>query len=135
MQIMKISMGTVVLVAGDSSNERAYDFKITNTRQIQIATAVRSATARGFDRGNQQTTVEFRVSKRHDSAQKAQKYVLQHAALLKNLSPTLTIAVEPSQEIYALSDAAIGDVQSESEGVVSLHFYKIIGGNFAKISL
>lgn len=132
---MKISMGTVVLIAGDAANERAYDFKITNTRQIQIATGVRSVTVKGFDRGNQQTTVEFRVSKRHDSAQKAQEYVLQHAASLKNLSPTLTITVEPSQETYALGDAAIGDVQSESEGIVSSHFYKIVGGNFTKISI
>jgi hypothetical protein len=132
---MIISIGTVILAAGNSENERPYALRVNNSRQFQTATAVGADTVRNFDRGNQQTTVEFRVSKKHSSVEEAQAYVLKHAASLKNLSPVLTITAEPSGDIYSLGDAIIGDVQSQSNGIVSSHFYKIIGGNFSKTDL
>jgi hypothetical protein len=131
---MKISIGVVVLAGGISSNEQPYDFVISNSRQAQIVSTVRASTARGFDRGNQRTILEFKVSKKHNSVEEAQAYVMQHAASLQNLETTLTVIGEPSQDIYSLGDAVIKEVRSTSDGIVSTHAYKIIGGNFSKIA-
>ncbi|MDR2778738.1 MAG: hypothetical protein LBB16_00405 [Puniceicoccales bacterium] len=130
--MMKITIGTVILAGGNVVNEQPYDLKINNSRQIQIAFAMRAAAIRGFDRGNQQTTLEFKVSKRHSSVEEAQAYAIQHAASLTNLSSTLVITEEPSQDTYLLNDAVIGEIQSVSDGIVSSHAYKIIGGIFIK---
>ncbi|MDR1890665.1 MAG: hypothetical protein LBQ23_00565 [Puniceicoccales bacterium] len=129
---MKITIGTVTLAGGNVSNEQPYDLQINNSRQTQIASAMRAAAIRGFDRGNQQTTLEFKVSKRHSSVEEAQAYAIQHAASLTNLSSTLVITEEPSQDTYSLNDVVISEVQSVSDGVVSTHAYKIIGGTFTK---
>jgi hypothetical protein len=129
---MKILVGTFVLAGGSSANEQPYDFKISHSRQVQIATSMRAAAVKGFDRGNQQTTLEFKVSRKHDSVEGAQAYVIQHAASLNGLSSTLTIIEEPSQDVYLLSDAVISETQSTGEGIVSLHAYRIVGGNFTK---
>jgi hypothetical protein len=53
---MKIAIGNVILAGGNAMNESPYDFKIRNSRQIQIAFIMRNVTIKGFDRGNQQTT-------------------------------------------------------------------------------
>ncbi|MDR1528128.1 MAG: hypothetical protein LBS22_00885 [Puniceicoccales bacterium] len=129
---MKITIGTIILAGGNVANEQPYDLKINNSRQVQIAPAMRAIAVRGFDRGNQQTTLEFKVSKKHSSVEEAQAYAIQHAASLTNLSSTLVITEEPSQDTYSLNDVVIGEVQSVSEGVVSSHAYKIIGGIFTK---
>ncbi|MDR1414145.1 MAG: hypothetical protein LBI56_04420 [Puniceicoccales bacterium] len=129
---MKISVGEIILARGDVADEHPYDFKLSNIRQIQIAMAMRAGAVRGFDRGNLQTTVEFKVSRRHESVGEAQTFVLQHAASLNGVASTLAIVEEPSGNVYLLNDIVIGEVQSGSEGVVSVHFYKIIGGLFTK---
>jgi hypothetical protein len=64
--------------------------------------------------------------------EEAQAYAIQHAASLANLPSTLVITEEPSQDTYSLNDAVISEVQSVSDGVVSSHAYKIIGGIFTK---
>jgi hypothetical protein len=129
---MKITMGTIILAGGNVANERPYDLKISNSRQVQIASALRAISVRGFDRGNQQTTLEFKVLKSHSSVEEAQAYAIQHAASLTNLPSTLVITEEPSQDTYSLNDAVISEVQSVSDGVVSSHAYKITGGIFTK---
>ncbi|MDR1457879.1 MAG: hypothetical protein LBI47_03465, partial [Puniceicoccales bacterium] len=116
---MKITIGTIILAGGNVVNEQPYDLKINNSRQVQIASALRAISVRGFDRGNQQTTLEFKVSKRHSSVEEAQAYAIQHAASLTNLPSTLVITEEPSQDTYSLNDAVISEVQSISDGVVS----------------
>jgi hypothetical protein len=132
---MKFSMGSTILAGGNSVGEQPYDLMINNSRQFQIATAMRADAVKNFDRGNQQTTVEFKVSKRHFTVEEALAYVLQLGTSLKDLPTTLTIVEEPSQDAYSLSDAVIVDVQSCSNGIVSSHSYRIIGGNFTKDGL
>ncbi|MDR2432223.1 MAG: hypothetical protein LBD34_00510 [Puniceicoccales bacterium] len=129
---MKITIGTIILAGGNVANEQPYDLKINNFRQVQIASAIRATSVRGFDRGNQQTTLEFKVSRGHPSVEEAQAYAIQHAASLVNLPSTLVITEEPSKDTYSLNDAVISEVQSVSDGVTSSHAYKIIGGIFTK---
>jgi hypothetical protein len=129
---MKISMGAIVLAGGMSAGGEPYDLKISNSRSVQIASSVRAVAAKGFDRGNQQTVFEFKVSRKHDSSTAAQSHVLGLAELLKNLPPTVTVVEEPSGDTYSLNDAAIAEVQSTCSGITSVDFYKIIGGNFTK---
>jgi hypothetical protein len=125
-------MGSAVLAGGNSVNEQPYDLRISNGRQVQIATAMRTGAIRSFDRGNQRTTLEFKVSKRHGSAEEAQTYALAHAASLKNLGTTLSMVLEHSQDVYVLEDATIVEVRSMADGIVSSHSYEIVGGNFTK---
>ncbi|MDR1414074.1 MAG: hypothetical protein LBI56_04030 [Puniceicoccales bacterium] len=129
---MRISLGTIVLAKGNIADEQPYDFKLTNARQVQIAAALRADAVKGFDRGNRQTTLEFKVSRRHESAEEAQMHVLQHAASLNGAHSSLLIVAEPSGDAYLLNDVAVGEVQSASEDIISTHFYKIIGGIFTK---
>ena len=129
---MKISIGTVILAGGAAVDEQPYDFSISNTRLIQMANTIRGETTQGFDRGNQRTSLEFRVVKRHESAEAAETFVIEHAAQLKNLGTDLVITEEPSQQMYTLNDAVISTVECSFEGIASFHFYKIIGGNFRR---
>ncbi|MDR3143898.1 MAG: hypothetical protein LBT64_00135 [Puniceicoccales bacterium] len=129
---MKILIGTVILAGGREADEEPYDLKISNSRSVQMSSSVRASTAKVFDRGNQQTAVEFKVSKKHHSSADAQSHVLQLASSLKTLPPTLTVIEEPSNATYSLGDAAMEDVQSTCSGIVSTHVYRIIGGNFTK---
>jgi hypothetical protein len=130
---MKIEIGQVVLAGGNSIGEYPYDFKISNERSVQIAPTVRATAAKCYDRKNQRTTIEFRVAKRHKSADEAHAYVISHAASLNDFQGSaLKITVEPSQVAYSLDSAAIAEVQSISDGIVSIHSYRIIGGNFIR---
>jgi hypothetical protein len=98
---MKITIGTITLAGGNASNEQSYDLQINDSRQTQIPSDMRATPIRGFDRGNQQMTFELRVSKRHSSVEEAQAYAIQHAASLTNLSSTLVITEESSQDTYS----------------------------------
>jgi hypothetical protein len=125
-------MGPITLAGGNSAGEQPYDLRIGNTRRTQIAAGMRAEAIRGFDRGNQRTTLEFKVSRRHGSAEEAQVYAVVHAASLKNLGNTLSLTMESSGDVYVLEDAVIGEVQSTADGIVSIHSYGIVGGNFRK---
>ncbi|MDR2737377.1 MAG: hypothetical protein LBB18_00330 [Puniceicoccales bacterium] len=129
---MKIYIGTVVLAGGICNSEQPYDFVIKNSRQVQIVPTMRATAVTGFDRRNQKTVLEFKVSKKHSSVMEAQAYVVQHAASLQDLPTVLTVVCEPSQSAYSLHGAVISEVQSTNEGMASKHSYVIVGGNFSK---
>jgi hypothetical protein len=127
---MKILIGNIILARGVESSESPYDMSIRNEREVQIATTLRGESARGCDRGNRRTTLNFKVAHRHNSTEEAQKFVLTHAASLSNLATSVKIIEEPSGHEFILPDAAIIGIQSSSAGNVSVHEYRIVGGNF-----
>ena len=131
---MKILIGNIVLAGGVEAQESPYDVTVRNEREIQIVGVLRGDAAASYDRGNQRTTLSFRVTRRHGSIEDAQKFVLTHAANLGNLSTSVTVVEEPSGDEYALPNATVAGVQSSSLGSTSTHEYRIIGGNFFKIS-
>ncbi|MDR1255767.1 MAG: hypothetical protein LBJ94_02490 [Puniceicoccales bacterium] len=130
---MKIFIGDIVLAGGVEAHESPYDVNIRSEREVQVTGTLRGSTARSYDRGNQRTTVNFKVTRRHGSVEDAQKFVLIHGASLGNLSTSLTIVEEPSAVQFILSDAAIVSVQSSANGSASVHEYRIVGGNFSQI--
>jgi hypothetical protein len=129
---MKILIGDVVLAGGVEGHESPYDVSIRNDREVQIAETLRGGAARGYDRGNQRTTIGFKVTRRHDSTEAAQLFTLSHAASLNNLQTSVSVVGEPSGVTFVLSDAAVVSVQSSSAGNVSTHEYRIVGGNFSR---
>jgi hypothetical protein len=125
---MKIFFGNIYLVNGVECGEVPIDFKVSGQRTLQLLSTIRGAEAKAVDRGNLTTHVEFRVRKKHDTAEAAQNYVIRHASELRDLQTDLTIVSEPGNEIYCLKNAVISGVESTSNGNVSEHFYKIVGG-------
>jgi hypothetical protein len=101
MQITIGTIGIITLAGGNISNEQPYDLKMNNSRQIETASPMRARAMRGCDRGNQQTTLELKVSKRHFSLEEAQAYSIQHAASLTNVSSTLVITNEPLYDAHS----------------------------------
>lgn len=128
---MKILIGNISLARGHDHTEEPYDFSLHHTRQTQMATLLRSSSSKWYDRGNQTITITFSVTKKHDTIESAQQYVIQHAIELNDLSSQLIIIEEPSQKQFILSDAVMSEVTSSSIGITSTHFYKIIGGNLS----
>ncbi|MDE6432074.1 MAG: hypothetical protein K2L13_01630 [Opitutales bacterium] len=128
---MKILIGDIVLAGGEEVNQSPYDISILNERDIQIAGSLRGTSAKGFDRGNQKTTVTFTVARRHDSIEAAQRFILEHAASLNGLENNLRIIEEPSGDTIYLPHAVIRNVQSSLSVNVTTHIYQIIGGNFS----
>jgi hypothetical protein len=125
---MKIAFGEISLAGGVSYGETPIDFKIFGQRSMQLIETIRAAEAKAIDRGNLSTRIEFRVRKKHDTTEDAQIYALSHASELHDLETTLTITAEPSNRIYLLPHAVMERVESDSNGNVSEHFYRIVGG-------
>jgi hypothetical protein len=125
---MKISFGDINLANGIEYGETPIDFKIFGQRAIQMLATVRSNEAKAVDRGNLTTRIEFRVRKKHDTAEAAQNYAIRHASELRDLQTELTIVGKPSNTTYCLKNAVVSSVESTGNGNVSEHFYKIIGG-------
>ena len=129
---MKIKIGTIILAAGVEANEAPYDLKISNTRSVQVALSIRGECVKNFDRGNQQTVLEFAVTRKHESTEDAQLFIMQHSSSLSNLVDYLSVTEEPSGRVYYLTDAAITEVKSVSAHNTSTHAYKIVGGKFVE---
>jgi hypothetical protein len=132
---MKILIGNVVLAGGVENHESPHDISIQNERAVQIAETLRGSVAKSYDRGNQRTVLNFKVTRRHDSTEAAQMFTLAHAASLSDLSTFVRVVEEPSGIVFILSDAAIASVQSSSVGNVSMHEYHIVGGNFSQMPI
>jgi hypothetical protein len=98
--MMKITTGTITRVGGKVPNEQPYDLRINNSRQTQIASAMRAPAIRGSDRGNQETTMQCEVLNGHSSMEEVQADAVQHAASLTNLSSALVVTEEPFQDDY-----------------------------------
>ncbi|MDR0679731.1 MAG: hypothetical protein LBF42_01690 [Puniceicoccales bacterium] len=130
---MKILIGDIVLASGVEAHESPYDVSIRSEREVQIVETLRSNVAKSYDRGNQRTTISFKVARRHSSIEDAQQFVLSHGAALVNLATALTVIEEPSGDEFVLSDASVAAVQSSSSGSASIHEYRVVGGNFSKI--
>jgi hypothetical protein len=126
---MKITFGNTILANGIDGNEMPIDFKIFEQRSIQITSTIRGEAVRAIDRGNCHTRIEFRIRKKHTSAEAAQNYILSHSSGLHDLETGLTIIGEPSGAIYHLNHAVISHIESTSNGNTSEHFYRITGGN------
>lgn len=129
---MKILIGEIVLSGGEEDYQSPYDISITNERNIQIVNTLRGIDAKGYDRGNQKTILEFKVSREHSSTEAAQKFVFEHAASLSGLKTYLTIIEEPSGDIFYLPNAVICSVRSVTSMNTTTHTYRIMGGNFCK---
>jgi hypothetical protein len=125
---MEIFLGDIHLANGIEYGEMPIDFKVFGQRTIQLLSTIRGNEAKAIDRGNLTTRLEFRVRKKHDTAEAAQHYVIRHASELRDLQTDLTIVGEPSNMTYYLKNAVISSVESSSNGNVSEHFYKIVGG-------
>ncbi|MDR2436174.1 MAG: hypothetical protein LBD33_02600 [Puniceicoccales bacterium] len=130
---MKILIGNTVLAGGVEAQESPYDVTVRNEREVQIVGVLRGDAAVSYDRGNQRTILSFRVTRRHNSTEDAQKFILMHATHLGNLSTSVTVIGEPSGDEYLLPNATVAGVQSSSFGSTSTHEYRIVGGNFSKI--
>ncbi|MDR2812394.1 MAG: hypothetical protein LBB05_01200 [Puniceicoccales bacterium] len=128
---MKIFFGDISLVGGIECGETPIDFKVLGQRTIQMLSTIRGSEAKAVDRGNLTTRLEFRVRKKHGTAEIAQHYAIRHASELRNLQSDLTIVGEPSNTTYCLKNAVVSSVESVSNGNVSEHFYKIVGGAVA----
>lgn len=129
---MKINIGTIVLADGVEKNEAPYNVKISNTRAIQVTQSIRGESVKSYDRGNQQTTLEFTVTRKHESIEDAQMFILQHSSSLNNLSDYLTIIEEPSNLVYYLTDATIAEINGYVTNNTSTHQYKVIGGKIVE---
>jgi hypothetical protein len=125
---MKIFFGNINLASGIEYGETPIDFKIFGQRAVQMLLTIRGDEAKAVDRGNLTTRLEFRVRKKHDTVEAAQNYAIRHASELRDLQIDLTIVGEPSNTAYWLKHAVVSSVESVSNGSVSEHFYKIVGG-------
>jgi hypothetical protein len=129
---MKIFIGEIALAGGVEAQESPCDMTIRNEREVQIVGVLRGNSAVSYDRGNQRTILNFTVTRRHNSIEDAQKFILMHAANLCNLSASVSVIEEPSGDEYVLPNATVVGVRSSSLGSTSTHEYRIVGGNFFK---
>ncbi len=128
---MKILIGDMILAGGEELNQSPYDISIFNERDVQLACSLRGTSIKGYDRGNQRTTIRFTVARNHDSIESAQRFMLKHAASLNELESYLQIVEEPSGEVLYLLYAVISSIQGSVSVNVTIHTYQIIGGNFS----
>lgn len=128
---MKILIGDIVLAGGEALNQSPYDISIVNERNVQVAGTLRGISAKGYDRGNQRTTMIFSVARKHDSIMSAQRFLLEHAASLNGLEDNIQVIEEPSGTILYLPHAAIRNIRGTLSVNVTIHTYQIIGGNFS----
>jgi hypothetical protein len=125
---MRIFFGDINLASGIEYGEAPIDFRLLGQRSVQLLTTIRGDEAKAVDRGNMTMRLEFRVRKRHDTAEAAQDYVIRHASKLRDLETDLTMVNEPGNTEFYLKNAVLHSVESMSNGNVSEHFYKIVGG-------
>ncbi len=128
---MKILIGDVVLAGGEEVNQSPYDISILSERDVQTVKTLRGINAKSYDRGNQVTTFDFKVTRKHDSIEAAQEFILGHAANLYELESFLTVIEEPSEKTFYLLNAVVSSVYSTITVNTTTHFYHILGGQFS----
>ena len=129
---MKILFGEKALARGVDYGEMPIDFKITGDRGMQLLTSIRGTSACAINRGNLTTSIEFRLRKKHKTIEDAQQDAINHASSIETSPSQLTIITEPGNATYLLNNAVISGIVSTSNGNISEHFYKIIGGNISE---
>lgn len=132
---MKILLGTTSLVRGEAFGEYPIGLKISGQRTVQVLSALRGQEIRALDRGNLKTVIEFRVRKKHKTAEEAQIYALKQATELNGLQDTFLLESEPSHLTYSLKNAVVTEVISTSNGNTSEHAYRITGGSVSEVTL
>ncbi|UPA28288.1 MAG: hypothetical protein LW808_003215 [Verrucomicrobiota bacterium] len=125
---MKIIWGEWELARGAAYGEVPQDLKISGQRSVQLLTTVRGETSKALNRGNLLMNLEFRVRKKHPTAEIAQEDALRHASELKTETANLMLVGESGKTTFQLKDAVIANIISSSNGNIAEHFYKIVGG-------
>lgn len=129
---MKITLGTgddaIVLCAGGADSVDG--FSLNGQQQVQWLDAVRAASSIPANRGNQRTTLSFRIERQHADLPTAEAFVLQHWAALTGLQATCILTsdeTEPVTVMY-LPDCVVESVQGSYEGISSIFTYRLVGG-------
>lgn len=128
---MRIVIDNIELARGDLFCESPINLKIRSHKELQIAPLLRAKEARVFDRGNLRTRITFEVIRKHANKEESEAFVLQHAAMLAAVQGDAFFFLEDQEKrSFTLSDATVKEIESQFEGVTSLHTYEIVGSKF-----
>ena len=128
---MKIRLGPLDLARGLAHRESPRQFSLTTTRETQVAAALRAPQAAVFDRGNARTLVQFTVTRRHDSIERALRFAALHPSALAATTGGLTFITEdgPVESEIFLPDAALRSVKCVPNALLTDTDYEFLGGS------
>jgi hypothetical protein len=131
---MRILFHDYPLAGGINADQEPFQVTLETSADVQIATALRGETAMPMNRGNRTTILQFSVRRKHASVDHATEFLLTHALHLKEIQGEVTIISEgATQRSFALGNGAIRHIHGSQEGMNTLHYYEIIGGNLYPI--
>jgi hypothetical protein len=148
---VNIKIGNYQL-AGDGSDSVS-DFSIENTSRIQIVEGIRRLNVLPIDRGNVRTVVSFKVTRKFETIDQAESFILSHGntnvqfvgqnGMAKPLtapnaiprSGLVTIqsgTVNGRRTLLFFRATAIETVQSSFIGLTTMHRYTMMTGQIKK---
>lgn len=130
---MKITLGTWELARGVAYGEDPLELKVSGQRSVQLLTTVGGDVSKAVNRGNLVTHLEFRVRKKHPTAELAEEDALRHASELQTKASELTLMSESEKMVFSLKNAVVTSITSSSYGNIAEHFYKIVGGQMSVV--
>lgn len=131
---MKITFDSIELARGNAHCEEVKDLNIKGSKEIQVSTPLRSQEVKIFDRGNLKTLVTFTNTRKHKDKDAASLFALKHAAVLSKRSGKVLFALEnENNTILCLNNASIKNIKSTCCGILSTHWYEILGSKFETI--
>jgi hypothetical protein len=126
---MKFFIGNYCLAGGQDADEEPFDLILETAGIIQMAVALRAATAKPIDRKNRTTNLQFSLRRKHASVQQSSEFLLTHAAILTGATGNFRIVGEGnSPPSYVLGDSTIRRIRGTQEGIATVHHYDILGG-------
>lgn len=119
---MKISVSQTPLNAG---GEEPKNLIVRTKRAAKTESAINSANALVFDRGNSSVTATFEIERAHPSPGEAGIFALSHAAQIEALLPAdLEFSAPKTGGKISLSECALSEIRVSANGAITNSKYE-----------
>lgn len=131
---MEIKAGTYTLMKHGDASWAFSGFRVNGSRLIQEAGHLRAEGVKKFDRKNARTTVDFTVTRTHESLEDAESHVLSHELDVPNRATVsfIGIGLTGNRVRRYLENAGIETVDVSMVGRTTFTTYRIAGGRMLK---
>lgn len=114
-----------------TGSEEVSDLRGSGSRQVQVAELLRAQHARVYQRNNEITRISFAVTRKHDSLQAAQEFLITHPLEFPRTGKLVIQAMEPGTDertLFTAETAAIEGWDYSHIGVTTIFSYKLVIG-------
>lgn len=126
--------GTPINLTGTEAAEQVSDFQLNGRNEIELGQAIAAGGIEPFDRGNQQNTITFRISRTHADPGSAAHFLFAHLMTLPPVGRvTFTFVNNVGFVIFQtyMNAGAISGYRGNFIGLSSDFYYQLVGGAFA----